>query len=372
MDEAVINGVQDTRDRELSNLIGYRLLGWSVASLWAVAVLILLRVFQQKVPALDSWLLWVSPLLVIRSFAAVIIYRQLKARVNVPPPRVLGRMSLLFGLSDAVLLLCGGVLLYQAGLVTLSSLVLVAMIALACSSLIYMFTPWVALVEIVAVVVPGLVLVHLAGLSLPLELSVVGCFVVAGTFFGVTRFRSMYMRQLQTKLELQDKSARVAESNFIFNEHWNHMSLAAIDWDRDFMIRSWNPAAEKLFGIAAQRAIGQSLDLLFDRETAADIRSRWLHGRDGSVEPAVIRAHDQVPGSGLACWYDTPLFHEDELIGIASFVLDLETVPAVGGERAASSLLDRIATGAGWQSPQAAAEKSVESGAFERHAASRG
>lgn len=352
------NDVSDNIERDLARIIGYRMLGWGIVTLWTVAVVALFRLFTQYPAAIDQWLLWVAPLMIIRSIGSAVIHKQFRAGVNPPSLKAVSRMSLLFGVSDGVVVLSLAVLLFAAGSASQLPLLFLFTTLLALTAFVYLYTPWVAPVLMALVIVPGLILGLYRGLELPLELLVSSIAVLAITCLGVNRFKTLYMRQWQDKLRYQQEIYQAAESNFIFNEHWQKMHVAAIDWDRDCVIRSWNPAAERLFGMPAEEARGQSLELLFDRETAADIRSHWLHAREDGHEPPMLRMPRAGDESFFTCWYDTPLFHDGELIGIASFVIDLAERPVMGSRPLRQTMLDvvrepltAVESGAGGPSP---------------------
>ena len=360
--DPLVNDVSDSIERELSRAIGYRLLGWGIITLWAVAVVVLFRLLDSYAPAIDQWLLWVAPVLITRSIGSAVVHKQFRAGVNLPSLTALSRMSLLFGVSDGVILLSLAILLYTSGLATALPLLFAFTTCLAVSAFVYMYTPWVAPVLMALVIVPVLVLTLYLGVNLPPELLAACIGVLAITCVGVNRFKSLYLRHLQDKIRYQHEIQLAAESNFIFNEHWQKMHVAAIDWDRDCVIRSWNPAAERLFGITAEEARGESLELLFDRETAADIRSHWIHASEDKYEPPVLRTHPLLNDELTTCWYDTPLFHDGELIGIASFVIDLSERPVIGEGQAGATMREVVRPREAAVSTATVAESSIVAG----------
>lgn len=320
--ELCVNSVKENTERELARHFGFRLMVWSIAGMLTVAVFALCRIIKVYPSAVDQWLIWIFPLLVIRSFASGLIYRNLKSSINSLSLPVLTKISLLSGFFDGMLLLSAEILLFSIGEMSGANLIFMAMVSLSMIALGYSFSPRVIILVVSVVTVPALLLAFYKEIELPLEFLLAGFCVLAGTWLGANRLNSIYLAQVSAKYEYQHEICKAAESNFIFNEHWQKMRVAAIDWDRDFVVRSWNPAAERLFGIAAERAIGQPLELLFDQESAAEIRSNWVHSNDtcvGSAETRICRHAGKVLTTN---WYDTPLFHDDELIGIASFVIE--------------------------------------------------
>ena len=107
--------------------------------------------------------------------------------------------------------------------------------------------------------------------------------------------------------------------------------LAVIEWDMEGRVRSWNPAAERMFGYAAQEAIGQPIielivppkaEVLDQVHQIADSLTR--EGRKSRVE----HENRRKDGSIILCrWFNTPLTDENgEPLGVASMALDVTEV----------------------------------------------
>jgi|GEM_PF-3517806 len=324
--EVFDENIADRTEREISRLIGYRLLGWAIITLWAVTVFVLFRAVRQFPAGIDSWLLWVSPLVIFRGIAGVILHKQLKTTYLVPSLAEMRRMSMLFGVSDGLLILSAVIVFTMSAVVPVATLVVVAIAALAFLALVYMLTPLVTAVAAAVVVVPALAIAYVDGIAIPVELLLSGLLVLAGTYWGALGFRRLFMSNLQENISYQNQIREASESNFIFNQHWQNMQVAAIDWDRDFNIRSWNPAAERIFGVSAEDAIGRPPELLFAPEDARILRSQWSSEATGEGG-GVLRSHLRDGDRFWAEWYDTPLVLGGEIIGIASFVVELRGRP---------------------------------------------
>jgi PAS domain S-box-containing protein len=316
------DSIQDKLNAHIARLLGYRLLGWAVVSLWATAILGMLRLSRDFAPAVDNWLLWITPLIVARGIAGAHIHKNLqKGGCFFPPLSALERLSVLFGLSDGLLLLSALVILGGAHTLGWDALVIAAMAILALVSLVYMFTPRVVALVAVVSLAPSLAAALWLHLALPWELIAMGCLILLATLYGGQRFRRLYLAQLRDLYVFEQRVDEASESNFIFNQHWQKTPVAAIDWDRELNIRSWNPAAEKLFGFTAAEALGSSVELIFPPDQAELVRRQWLQG-ENAKQGAMLRNNCRSDGSGVVAeWYDTPLTLEGEFIGIASFVV---------------------------------------------------
>ncbi len=148
--------------------------------------------------------------------------------------------------------------------------------------------------------------------------------------------------------------------------HIQQTPLAVIEWDLDFEVTAWNPAAEKIFGYAASEAIGNparelivhapresSNSFLFSNMLAGDslpaeVRDTMNNTWHDILKEASERESNKAgknPANGLSqrsinafavvnrtkagnpiiCdWYNTPLVDSGgKVIGIASLVLDV-------------------------------------------------
>ncbi|MGD9662331.1 MAG: PAS domain S-box protein [Porticoccaceae bacterium] len=296
-------------------------------SLWATTLFVVFQVFDDVHAVVNRWLLWISPLMIIRGIAGARIHHQLKGGLYFSPPlKSMQRMGMLFAISDGFLLLTALIILAGSGMVGTGGLVIGTTVVLALLFLVYTFNPYAMVAMVVVATAPALSLAVLLGISLPLGLLLAAICILGGTSFGIFRFGRLLLRQLEENVNYEFRINNVSESNYIFNQHWQKTPIAAIDWDQNLNIRSWNPAAEKMFGFQAGEALGQSLELIFPRADAEAIRSAWLdcQGTGGAKKSNLISRRQSRDQSGqivTADWYDTLLTLDDEVIGIASFVV---------------------------------------------------
>ncbi len=222
-----------------------------------------------------------------------------------------------------------------------SGLLMVTVAALSLLSIIYVFTPAVVLVAAAVVTLPSLAVAVQSGLRIPVELALAGAAILGGTFFAMMKFRALLLRSLRQRFEVERQANEASESNFIFDQHWRKTTLAAIDWDNQFRVRSWNPAAERLFGFSPEQAIGQPPELIFGTEQALSMRRLWqqMYRRDHSRSTR----HEIRTADGLLLnteWHDTPLTFEGELIGVASFIHPVRASRAATGEAGSAATGD--------------------------------
>ncbi len=141
------------------------------------------------------------------------------------------------------------------------------------------------------------------------------------------------VRQRTAELEaavhhLQDTQKALHRSQRQLALYVQQTPLAMIEFDTGFLIRSWNAAAEKLFGYRASEAIGQHARLLVpvaEHETLDDILRRLLEQRT-AVES--VNSNITADGRLILCqWHNTPLIDDDgSVVGMASLARDVTTL----------------------------------------------
>jgi len=124
------------------------------------------------------------------------------------------------------------------------------------------------------------------------------------------------MRQSQQKLRM----------------HFDHTPLGVVEWDLEFRVTNWNPAAERMFGYSRAEALGQHGHFIVPGPFREGVEQVWLdllHPKVGAQIASRYRfAHnDNITKEGrlISCeWYNTPLVDEaGRVLGVASLVQDL-------------------------------------------------
>ncbi|MBP7141374.1 MAG: response regulator [Opitutaceae bacterium] len=101
---------------------------------------------------------------------------------------------------------------------------------------------------------------------------------------------------------------------------------AFIDWDVDFRIRSWNPAAEAIFGFPTSEAVGKNgIDLLFPVNERTAVEAAWRKVQLDRTAHPLHHAHHRPDGSRRMCeWNHTAsVDSRGALTGMTSFVEDV-------------------------------------------------
>ena len=107
--------------------------------------------------------------------------------------------------------------------------------------------------------------------------------------------------------------------------HFQRTPLGVIEWDTDFRIVSWNPAAERIFGWKASEVIGQHASFLLATLDAGRVVVAWsqlLQSRGSGKTATECLTRD---GRSISCeWHNTVLVDVAEKpVGLASLVQDI-------------------------------------------------
>ena len=107
--------------------------------------------------------------------------------------------------------------------------------------------------------------------------------------------------------------------------HFEQTPMAVIEWDMDFRVSRWNPAAQTIFGYSPEEAAGQHASFIIPEEFRRGADEIWqdlIHRRGGERSSNQNRRKD---GAEILCeWYNTPLIDDQgTCTGVASLVMDV-------------------------------------------------
>jgi PAS domain S-box-containing protein len=136
--------------------------------------------------------------------------------------------------------------------------------------------------------------------------------------FGITALR-MRAKRDQAEGELHQSQRKLAL-------HLEQTLFAVIEWDTEFKVRYWNPAAERIFGYAKNEALGQrGQDLIIPEDLHANIEGVWkqlLYQSGGNYNISENVTRDKKI---IVCeWINTPLLDEQGIVtGVMSQANDI-------------------------------------------------
>ena len=107
--------------------------------------------------------------------------------------------------------------------------------------------------------------------------------------------------------------------------HIQKSPLAVIDWDTNFCVNEWNPAAEKIFGFSEDEAIGKHASFIIPEIYHQHVDGVWEkllknHGGTRSTNENITK-----DGRSISCeWYNTPIINASgNVISVCSLAHDV-------------------------------------------------
>jgi PAS domain S-box-containing protein len=127
-----------------------------------------------------------------------------------------------------------------------------------------------------------------------------------------------------TERRLAEEELRVSRQKLA--RHIEQTLLGVIEWDPEFRVREWNPAAEAIFGYSRDEAIGRhAAELILPEANRAELDSvfRQLLQQEGGE----FNTNENVTKDGrtIVCeWVNTPVLGDDgAVVGIMSLARDV-------------------------------------------------
>lgn len=127
-----------------------------------------------------------------------------------------------------------------------------------------------------------------------------------------------------TERKHAEEALKKATERFVL--HFEQSPLAVIEWDTEFKVAEWNPAAERIFGYTKEEAKGRAaMDLIIPEDVISHVSDIWADLL--SAEGGYRSTNENVTKEGnvIVCeWYNTPLVDEKgQVLGVASVAEDV-------------------------------------------------
>ncbi len=148
---------------------------------------------------------------------------------------------------------------------------------------------------------------------------------------------SRALREWETIAGRRKAEEALRQSEQRMRLHIEQTPLAVIEWDTDFRVLQWNPAAETIFGYTAGEAIGQHAGFIIPETSREQVDRAW---QDLLAQKGGHRSTNEnirKDGRIICCeWYNTPLTNADGVVvGVASLARDITERAAGRGSAAA-------------------------------------
>jgi PAS domain S-box-containing protein len=107
--------------------------------------------------------------------------------------------------------------------------------------------------------------------------------------------------------------------------HLDQTAVGVIEFDRDFRVVYWNPAAERIFGWTRAEAIGASADFLIPVEQRPEVQQVWQQILERSGGWHHVNSNRTRDGRTISCeWFNTALADDaGRVYGVMSLALDV-------------------------------------------------
>ena len=163
--------------------------------------------------------------------------------------------------------------------------------------------------------------------------------VAVGTTFGLWRSlpklmtlpSSIQLEVMNKALQREVSERRASETTLLESQQKlallvQQTPLAAIEWDLEFRVVDWNPAATRIFGYAREAAIGRrAMELVVPEASKTAMEGVWQHLTERAGGERSTQENCTSDGTSLFCnWYNTPLVDgEGKTVGAISLVEDI-------------------------------------------------
>ena len=107
--------------------------------------------------------------------------------------------------------------------------------------------------------------------------------------------------------------------------HLEQTPLAVIQWDSDFKVQEWNPAAEKIFGYTREEAVGRHFSFFMSESVRSQVEAVGLTLMKQGGNQHSTNENLAKDGKTITCeWFNTALVDPDgKFVGVASLVQDI-------------------------------------------------
>ena len=123
----------------------------------------------------------------------------------------------------------------------------------------------------------------------------------------------------------KDAEAKLQEASQKLSLHFEQSPLATIEWDLEFRVVRWNPAAEQIFGYSADEAVGQLATFIIPEAALPITTAVWEELVAGTGGERSDNRNLRRDGKLIECaWYNTSLRDTSgRVVAVMSLVQDI-------------------------------------------------
>jgi len=117
-----------------------------------------------------------------------------------------------------------------------------------------------------------------------------------------------------TERKLGEEALRASQQRLAL--HVEQTLLGVIEWDADFRVTEWNPAAEAIFGYRSEEVVGRNAsDFILSKALRPEIDARFDHLVQEKASEFNINENVTKDGRTILCeWVNTPLVDESGIV----------------------------------------------------------
>ena len=138
------------------------------------------------------------------------------------------------------------------------------------------------------------------------------------------------LEQRVKKLEKENADLKQAEEALILSKqelalHFLQTPLGVIEWDLDFKVRSWNPAAEKTFGYTEEEILGKHASVIIPKKFKEQVDNIWTALLQQKGGTRSTNENITKKGETIFCqWFNTPIIDAaGNTIAVFSLIQDI-------------------------------------------------
>ncbi len=161
--------------------------------------------------------------------------------------------------------------------------------------------------------------------------------------FAVCFLLLLWVLKLRKEINLRKKTeAALRESEFKLRSHIKHTTTGVIQWNENFLISEWNPAAEEIFGYTEEETKGRKADFLMTETSSSHYSEIQKIIAEKKESVYTILENVRKDGKLAICgWTNTPIISDEGKLlatvtlckDITSAIEDKETLTASLNEK---------------------------------------